>query len=143
MNKASISLKAKSNFDRGLLLKLKLDGVLIGSMPLDENEKLFAYEFDDTPKNHRFEIELCNKKPEHIKLNENGEIIEDVTVEIFDVCLSNIDLGQVFYGKSLYFHDHNGSSKPVVGQFFRQLGCNGTIQFDFYTPAYVWLMENI
>jgi hypothetical protein len=61
---------------------------------------------------------------------------------VYDVKINDVEIGQVFYGQSLYFHNNNGYSKPVVGQFFRQLGCNGTVKFEFSTPGYVWLMEN-
>ena len=140
---ASISLTARSNTDAGLKLDFQFDNKLIESFTLSSQPQQFTYEFDDSPANHRFEIVLSNKRAEQTKVDQHGQITEDVFAEIYEVKISGIDLGQVFYGQSLYFHDNNGYSKPVTGQFFRQLGCNGTVRFDFFTPAYVWLMENI
>jgi len=140
MTTASISLNAKSNISSDLKLDFKFDGTHVASMTLTDSIQNFYHEFDDSPNNHLFEIELSNKRPEQTKVNQNNEIIEDVLAEIFDVKLSNIDLGQVFYGHSIYYYNN---PKPVVGQFFHQLGCNGVIKFKFYTPAYVWLIENI
>ena len=142
MTTASISLTAKSNKNSELRLEFKLNNELIESFVLTEQPQQFNHEFDDSMANHKFEIVLSNKRAEQTKLDQHGQIIEDVFAEVYDVKINNIEIGQVFYGQSLYFHDFNGNSKPVIGQFFRQLGCNGTVQFEFNTPGYVWLMEN-
>jgi hypothetical protein len=142
-NKASISFNAKSNITAGLKLEMMLDGVLIDSIDLTENTQSWIWHFDDACAEHQFEIVLSNKLPHHTVLDQDNQIIQDVVAEIFDVKISDIDLGPVFYHHSLYYHNSNGWSKPVVTQFFRSLGCNGLVKFNFTTPAYAWLMENI
>lgn len=143
MTIAHISLNVKSNVPADLRLHLKFNGSLIQSFVLTDEIQHFYHEFDNTSLAHSLEIELANKLPEHTKTNIHNEIIEDVFAEIFDIKLSGIDISHVFYGQSLYFHDYNGATKPVVGQFYRQVGCNGKIKFDFFTPVYLWLYENI
>jgi hypothetical protein len=142
MSQAWISLDASSN-TQGLKLDFRLDNVLIESMSLTTEVQHFHYEFDDSAGPHRFEIELSNKLPSQCKVDQDGNIIEDAVAEIKNCCISGVDLGQVFYGQSLYFHDYNGASKPTVGQFYEKMGCNGTVRFDFYSPVYVWLIENL
>jgi hypothetical protein len=141
--RANISLIAKSNVSADLKLDFRFDDLPIWSTTLTDQVQNFYHEFDDAPAPHRFEIELSNKNREQTKINEHHEIVEDVFAEILDVKISGIDLGHVFYGQSLYYHDYNGTTGPVVGQFFQRLGCNGIVKFNFYTPAYVWLFENI
>jgi hypothetical protein len=142
MTKAWISLEANSNAP-GLRLKFRFDNVLIQTMELTDEPQHLYHEFDDVAASHRLEIELSNKLPEHTKIDQYGEIIEDALVQIKKIAISDIELGQVFYGQSLYFHDHNGSSKPVVGQFYEKMGCNGVVRFDFSSPVYSWLIENL
>jgi hypothetical protein len=142
MTTASISLTAKSNKNSELRLDFKFNNKLIESFVLSEQPQQFKHEFDDSVANHIFEIVLSNKRAEQTKVDKHGQIIEDVFAEVYDVKINEIEIGQVFYGQSLYFHDNNSYSKPVIGQFFRQLGCNGIVKFEFSTPGYVWLMEN-
>jgi hypothetical protein len=142
MTPASISLTAKANKNSELRLDFKLDNQLIESFVLTDQPQQFRHEFDDAAADHKFEIVLSNKRAEQTKVDQHGQILEDVLAEVYDVKINEIEVGPVFYGQSLYFHDSNGYSKPVVGQFFRQLGCNGTVKFEFSTPGYVWLMEN-
>lgn len=142
MTKAWISLEANSNAC-GLQLDFCFDNDLIHSMVLTTAIQNFCHEFDDSAASHRFEIKLSNKLPTQCRVNQSGEIVEDVVAEIRNVSLSGIKLGEVFYGQSLYFHDHNGASKPTVGQFYEKMGCNGIIRFDFSSPVYAWCIENL
>jgi hypothetical protein len=137
MTIASISLNVRSNVNADLQMDFKFDDVYLTSMTLTDIIQPFRHEFDDSPSAHKFEIVMSGKLPEWTKLDANGNIIEDVFAEIFDVKISEIPLGQVFYGQSTYFY-HNR-----LGQFYRQLGCNGVVTFNFYCPAYAWLMENL
>jgi hypothetical protein len=142
MTTASISLTAKSNKNAELMLDFKFNNELIESFVLTEQPQQFKHEFDDSMANHKFEIVLSNKHAEQTKLDQHGQIIDDVFAEVYDVKINEIEVGDIFYGHSMYFHDFNGYSKPVAGQFFRTLGCNGIVKFEFSTPGYVWLMEN-
>jgi hypothetical protein len=142
MTTASISLTAKSNKNSELKLDFRFNNQLIESFVLTDQPQQFRHEFDDAVADHKFEIVLSNKCAEQTKVDQHGQIIEDVLAEVYDVKINEIEIEQVFYKQSLYFHDSNGYSKPMVGQFFRQLGCNGTVKFEFSTPGYVWLMEN-
>lgn len=143
MSLTSISLNVKSNDSVGLQLTVKLNNTLIQSFVLTEEVQNFYHELDNSPSSHSLEIEIKGKRPDHTVLNKHGEIIKDAVVEIFDLKLSDIDVGDVFYHKSLYFHDYNGSAEPTVGQFYKTVGCNGIIKFNFYTPVYLWLYDNM
>lgn len=140
---ASISLSARSNVPAGLKIDIKFDEVLVHSMILSDQAQHWTWLFDDAPADHVLEIELSNKLPHHTVLAHNGQIVEDVMAEIYEVKLSGIDFTSVFYNQSIYTHDSNGWSKPINTQFFHTLGCNGTVRFAFTTPAYAWLMENV
>jgi hypothetical protein len=143
MSLTSISLNVKSNDSVGLQLTVKFNNILIQSFVLTEEVQNFYHEFDNSPSSHSLEIEIKGKRPDHSVLNEHGEIVKDVVAEIFDLKLANIDIGDVFYYKSVYFHNYNGSTKPTVNQFYKTVGCNGIIKFNFYSPVYLWLYENM
>lgn len=140
---ASITFSARSNVSAELKLDIKFDSVLVQSLTLTEQAQHWTWLFDDAPADHVLEIELSNKLPHHTVLDHNGDIVQDVMAEIYDVKLSGIDFTSVFYNQSLYTHNSNGWGKSVTTQFFQTLGCNGTVRFAFTTPAWVWLMENV
>jgi hypothetical protein len=142
MMKAWISLEASTNCP-GLRLDLRFDGVFLKNMVLTEEVQRLHHEFDDFAAAHRLEIELSNKLPPLAGKHQADPPIEDAVAVIKNVSISGIELGQIFYGQSMYFHDYNGSSNPTVGQFYENMGCNGTVRFDFASPVYAWLIENL
>jgi hypothetical protein len=143
MSNASISLKVRSNTSAGLQLNLKFNNSLVKSFMLTDKVQEFCYEFDNSPSNHVMEFEIANKLPSFTKLNECDQIVEDIVAEIFDIKLSDIKVDDEFYQHCVYFHDYNGTTKPTIDHFYRFAGCNGTIKFEFYTPVYLWLYDNI
>jgi len=137
MDFASISFNARSNRAVGLKLDFRFDDISLPPMILTDTIQQFRHEFNDSSASHKFEIILSGKQPEMTKLDHKGNIVEDVFAEIFDFKIAEIELGQVFYGQSIYFYHGK------LGQFYKQLGCNGIVTFNFYSPVYVWLMENL
>jgi hypothetical protein len=105
------------------------------------------HEFDSDDGNHCFKIKLKNKNKnyvnEHTKINEDGEIISDALINISNIQLDEIKIDQLVYEKAEYVHDGNGSKTIAVHKFYGDLGCEGHVQLHFYTPVYMWLLENM
>jgi len=102
-----------------------------------------AIDVADDDGQHVLAFELSGKLPEHTKTDSAGTITEDVTVSVEDVSFDDIQLGHIFYAKSMYEHDYNGSGAPIQDQFWGIMGCNGTVTLPFTTPIYLWLLENM
>lgn len=100
------------------------------------------HEFDDgVDQEHVLEIELRGKTPEQTQVDEQGNILEDSTVEVTNIALDDIPLGYLATQTSTYLHNNNGHSDPVSATFYNTMGCNGTVQLKFTSPVYLWLLE--
>ena len=92
---------------------------------------------------YRIRIEMTGKKDEHTTLNAQGEIIKDSLLLFQDFELMEINVDQCIREKAQYRHTTNGHTEPVTQQFNGSMGCNGTVEFEFSTPLYLWLLENM
>ena len=110
--------------------------ILPGQTPIE-------YNFSEDESDHVLSIVLKNKTVKHTTIGINGNIESDAVLEIQDITLDEIALGQKFYDIADYTHDYNGSENWITEKFYGTLGCNGTVKFTFYTPFYRWLMEHM
>jgi len=127
-----------------LFLCVKFNGKIIYHESPGDIARTITHEFDDDiEQEHCVEFVLSGKIPDHTQIAESGEILEDRTVSICDVKIDGIDLGYLFNHISQYHHDLNGTSDPVIEKFYGVMGCNGTVEFRFSSPVYLWLLENM
>ena len=103
----------------------------------------FSHEIPDDDGEHELRIVMKHKITEHTELDNTGNIVRDVMLTISDIKFDDIDLGKIFFEKSIYTHDFNGSQPTVHDQFFGNMGCNGTVNLKFSTPVYIWLLDNM
>ena len=101
--------------------------------------------FDDEAEGveHTVKIVLKNKTTEHTKVDESGQIVKDAMIYISNIKMDDIEIDQIFFEKSTYRHSFNQDTDPVANPFYGNMGCNGTVEFKFSTPAYIWLLENM
>jgi hypothetical protein len=143
MQKCKLSLQAHAN-SADLVLTLKLDGVDVWQGALATESQEINYEFDDEVDGpHLLEIAMHGKLPNHTTIAEDGSIVQDCMITVDNLQLDDIALGQVFFDLAQYHHDFNGSQTPVVDRFYGNMGCNGTVKFEFNSPLYLWLLENM
>ena len=144
MSPSKISLQARAT-GPGLALRITLDQQEVYySVDLPEQAQYITCDFaDDDDTDHELIIELLHKTTEHTEVDEQGNILADTCVEISDVALDDIQLGQVFVEQAEYHHDFNGTQDPIVEKFYGTMGCNGTVRLKFSSPVYIWLLENM
>ena len=92
---------------------------------------------------HVLKLILKGKRLEHTIINDSGDIVADAVLEIVNLAVDSIPLGQVINEKTVYTHDFNGTQTVIKDQFFGTMGCNGTVELKFTTPIYLWLLENM
>jgi hypothetical protein len=97
----------------------------------------------DVEQLHQLKIIVKNKTSSHTQIDNQGNIIQDSLLEFSKFCLDEIDITKLVYQKSIYSHDFNGTAAQTNADFFGNAGCNGTITFEFSSPAYLWLLENM
>ena len=124
-------------------VQVLLDGVAFYNNAHVEDLCHVEHELDDDDGQHTLEIVMSGKTAEHTEVDEAGNITKDAMLTISNITVDGIDIGQVLYEKSVYTHDFNGSQPQTQDQFFGTAGCNGSISFEFSTPFYLWLLENM
>jgi hypothetical protein len=89
------------------------------------------------------QITLKNKTTDHTKINSDGSIMSDSMINISNVEFSDVEIDQLFLKKSKYTHSFNSSQAESVNDFYGNMGCNGTVSFEFTTPSYIWILESM
>jgi hypothetical protein len=102
---------------------------------------------------HSLDIVFLNKTVHDTKLDINGNIVQDLLLNIDSIEIDDIDIGNLKWTASVYTPLYPESYKQHVlisGQQLSNevkncvnLGWNGTWSLPFTSPFYIWLMENI
>ena len=101
------------------------------------------FSISDDDNEHELRIEISGKNANHTIVDNEGNIVKDVVIQLSNFEIDNLDVNQLFLEKCVYTHDFNGSQPEIVDSFHGIAGCNGTISFSFSTPIYLWLLENM
>lgn len=92
---------------------------------------------------HVLEMKLSGKGPEHTKVDAQGQILEDVMVTVSDIKIDEVNIDQILSNQAVYEHDFNGTGQTTRDRFYGHMGCNGHVRLQFFTPVYIWLLENM
>jgi hypothetical protein len=102
---------------------------------------------------HSLDIAFLNKKVQDTRLDIDGNIVEDLLLNIDSIEIDEIDIGNLKWTASVYTPLYPESYKQHVLSAGQQisnevkncvnLGWNGTWSLPFTSPVYIWLLENI
>jgi hypothetical protein len=101
------------------------------------------FDIDDNEATHKLKFVMAGKTADHTKIDDQGNITSDALLRITNVVIDDIDISLLVNPKSTYSHNFNGSQSEVEDKFYGDMGCNGTVTFEFTTPFYLWLLENM
>ena len=127
----------------GLTLTVRYDGAVQWQGPVGTETIAVDWQFDDDEADHLIELELTGKLPEHTKIDDHGNIVNDVLLHVQNITFDNISIDNLFWDKCVYAHDFNGTQPAIEDKFFGTMGCNGIVSLRFTTPVYLWLLENM
>lgn len=90
-------------------------------------------------------IELLNKEQSDTVVDNKGNIVKDMLLNIVEITVNDVPLGILLHTKSTY------KFKPIEfdGQVHTELqncvnlGLNGRWEFEFTSPFYMWLLETL
>ena len=144
METSKISFDVETS-DAGCLLGLEIwiDNTLLLKNNHVQDKVTFVHDISDDDGEHELRVVLTGKTSDHTEIDEAGTIIKDATLAISNFEIDGLDVNQLFLEKCVYTHDFNGTQAEVADTFHGVAGCNGTISFEFSTPIYLWLLENI
>jgi hypothetical protein len=102
-------------------------------------------EFDDDVDGVKYTVRILlkNKTSDHTTIDSQGNIVSDSVIELSGIELNHVSIDQLFFEKAVYTHSFNSDAEPIKDQIFGIMGCNGTVEFDFAAPSYIWLLENM
>jgi hypothetical protein len=103
----------------------------------------FSHVISDDDGTHELKIVLKGKTDDHTKIDDQGNITKDALISVSNIQVDELDITQVFHAQAQYHHDFNGTQEPTQVNFYRYMGCNGTVVLKFPTPIYLWLLENM
>jgi hypothetical protein len=132
--------------EKPLDFKILLDDTPIYEIVTEQQSYEFSYDIPEDNESHVIKFIMDGKTDRHTVIDENNNIVESAQVEINNVSLEDIDLTDLFLGKTdlaVYTHNGNGYSDETTETFDFCMGCNGTAEFAFSTPIYLWLLENM
>ena len=86
---------------------------------------------------------MSGKTTENTKVDDNGTITSDAMLAISNIMIDDIDINLLHNEKSEYVHDFNGTQSEIKDKFYGNMGCNGTVTFEFTTSFYLWLLEHM
>ena len=124
-------------------VEIWLDDAMLLSNNHVQEKITFSHDINDDDGEHCMRIVLSGKTAEHTVVDDVGNIVKDATVQISQVTIDELDINQLFLEKCVYQHNFNGSQSDITDTFHGVAGCNGTISFEFTTPIYLWLLENM
>jgi hypothetical protein len=102
-----------------------------------------SHDFVDDEGAHDLRFIMKNKTDLHTQIDAQGNIVNDACITISDVMFDDIKLGHLFVENTQYQHDFNGSQEMIVEPFYGVMGCNGTVNLEFTSPFYLWLLEHM
>ena len=124
-------------------MEIRLDNTVLMKNHHVQEKIAFEYDINDDDGEHKLQIVLTGKTTDHTRVDADGNIIKDATLTISNIVIDDININQLFLDKCVYTHDFNGTQPEIQYSFHGVVGCNGTISFEFSTPIYLWLLENM
>ena len=88
-------------------------------------------------------ITLADKTEALCEVNDRGDIVKDTVVTLHSIMFDDVDITDIMRHISRYQHDFNGTGQPTEQPLTGTMGCNGTVTFDFTSPVYLWILENM
>jgi hypothetical protein len=102
-----------------------------------------TFDITDDEATHQLQFVMTGKTADHTKIDEQGNITSDTLLKISNILVDDIILDQLLNNMIEYTHDFNGTKNTTTDKFYGTMGCNGTATFEFTTPFYLWLLENM
>jgi hypothetical protein len=92
---------------------------------------------------HKLSLCLSGKTRRHTRLDANGNIVQDACLKISKISFDDILITDLLPQTAVYHHDFNGTGSSRQDRFYEIMGCNGSVDIEFSTPIYLWLLENM
>jgi hypothetical protein len=120
------------------------DPVIQSELP-DEQGHVFKFTHEIGEGEHSLKIRLENKDLSDTAKNEDGEIINDMLLNIDNIEIDEISIGSLLWTAEYHLdnpQEYQGETITKLDQCVN-LGWNGTYILKFSSPFYIWLLEKL
>ena len=125
-------------------VQIRLDTQVVFDSHNTLNKQVIEYTFADlVDATHVLEIEMMGKLPTDTEIDPQGNILSDKSIIVENLAFDELALGHLVTELAAYTHNFNGSQDTIEDQFFGNMGCNGIVRFEFTSPVYRWMLENM
>jgi hypothetical protein len=143
MDKSYITFDVRStSVNKPLGLEVKLNDTVVYVNESFIVAESIQVEIPNDAAEHSLKIILKNKTSEHTVLDTSGAIVQDASLVVENIKFDDIVVGHDILQLATYTHDCNGTDTLKEHKFYSEMGCNGTVELQFTTPIYLWLLEN-
>ena len=120
--------------------KVYIDDILIFDNQVTDKQDI-EWSGELVEGSHKLIIELHNKLDSDTVTDDDGNIINDVLLNIDEVEIDNIELEYLKYSCGIYYP--NNPNAPDKLDHCVNLGWNGKWELEFTAPTYLWFLENL
>ena len=124
-----------------------------GTLSSGGSTEYFEFDAEIQEGDGLFELCFLNKQETDTVKGDNGEILEDMLLNVDSVEIDDISLGFLLWTHSKYFPMYPesyieycktaGNDLPESVLNCVNMGWNGTWKIPFTSPFFVWLLENL
>lgn len=120
------------------------DKVVVSSELLLPSPKAISFQHLVPDGEASLSIRLENKT-KHDTIIVDGKIHDDMLLNIEDIAIDDIDLGQLLWDGEYILDEPQQYNGKVITQLNHcvNLGWNGTYRLNFAVPYYIWLLEKL
>lgn len=128
-------------------IRIYLNDEVIQDLNIEDEITVFQFKKALEEGKHKLSIELHSKHGQ-TKMDKTGEITHDLLVDIKDIEIDDVSLGNLVWTASYFEPDMKYSKKNNMNlepkiTHYATMGYNGKYQLEFETPSYIWLLENL
>jgi len=120
------------------------DHIVIQSEIPDSAQHPIKFEHTINEGPHSLKIRLENKTNDDTVI-ENGEVIKDMLLNIDDITIDDISLGNLLWTAEYKLDKPQQYNNQTIDHLDScvNLGWNGTYILNFTSPFYIWLLEKL
>ena len=122
-----------------------LDDHVIQQTEFQNQTQTISFERELSEGDHSLKIRLENKDQTTDTVIENGEIVKDMLLNIDDITIDDISLGNLLWSAEYHLDVPQQYQGKTITQLDNcvNLGWNGTYVLKFSSPFYIWLLEKL
>ena len=126
-----------------VFLEVYCDDKAILKSPAQAVKQTVQLELLEHPADHVLRLIMHGKNHTHTVVDQQDQIVDDVYFTVDRLEFEELDMKEIFcQGQNCYTHSFNQDQPTVIDEFYGFIGCNGSIDFKFSTPFFLWLNQH-